>query len=94
MQARQGPGHHGLVGGDGGQLVVYDAVTRKRVPLKGVVGAGFKLVRWQSETAFFGVAVGEDGNPLAVMSCNVSSRSCTTVGKPDPDRSLVFESAA
>jgi hypothetical protein len=28
------------------------------------------------------------------MSCNLSKRSCTQVGEPDPDRSLVFESAA
>jgi hypothetical protein len=94
VEARRGPGRDGLVGGDGGHLVVFDAVTHRRVPLKGVVGSGFKLVRWQSGTAFFGVAVGDDGNPLAVVSCNLSSRSCATVGKPDPDLSLVFESAA
>jgi hypothetical protein len=94
VEVRRGPGHFGLVGGDGGQLVAYDAVTRERLSLKGVVGSGFKLVRWQDENRFFGVALGEDGNPLAVMSCNLSKRSCTQVGEPDPDRSLVFESAA
>jgi hypothetical protein len=94
VEVRRGPGHFGLVGGDGGQLVAYDAVTRERLSLKGVVGSGFKLVRWQDENRFFGVALGEDGNPLAVMSCNLSKRSCTRVGEPDPDRSLVFESAA
>ena len=93
VEARGGPGRYGLVGGDGGQLVVYDTATRKRVPLKGVVGSGFKLVRWQGGNMFFGVALVENGNPLAVMSCNLSRRSCTKVGEPDPDRSLVFESA-
>ena len=71
VEARRGPGDYGLVGGDGGQLVAYDAATRRRIPLKGVVGSGFKLVRWQDGTTFFGVALGEDGNPLAVMSCNL-----------------------
>jgi hypothetical protein len=94
VEARRGPGDYGLVGGDGGQLVAYEAATRKRVSLKGVVGSGFKLVRWQDGNRFFGVALGEDGNPLAVMSCNLSKRSCTKLGEPDPDRSLVFESAA
>ena len=77
VEARRGPGHYGLVGGDGEQLVVYDATTRRRIPLRGVVGSGFKLVRWQDGTTFFGVALGEDGNPLAAMSCNLSKRSCT-----------------
>ena len=94
VEARRGPGQYGLVGGDGEQLVVYDATTRRRIPLRGVVGSGFKLVRWQDGTTFFGVALGEDGNPLAAMSCNLSKRSCTKVGEPDPDRPLVFQSAA
>ena len=94
VDARRGPGRFGIVGGDGGQLVVFDATTRMRVPLKGVVGAGFKLIRWQGRIAFFGLAVGEDGDPEAVMNCNLSSRSCTTLGKVVQGRSLVFESAA
>ena len=72
VDVRLGPGGYGVVGGDGGGLVVIDATTRKRIPLTGVVGTGFKLVRWQDGIAFFGVALGEDGKPLAVMSCNLS----------------------
>ena len=41
---------------------MYDAATRRSVPLKGMVGNGFKLVRWQGPTAFFGLAVDETGN--------------------------------
>ena len=94
VETRLGPGgHYGVVGGDGGGLVVIDALTKKRVPLKGVVGTGFKLVRWQNRVAFFGLAVGDDGKPLAMMSCNLSSGSCTRFGTIVPDRSLVFESA-
>ena len=58
-----------------------------------MVGTGFKLVRWQDGATFFGVALGEDGNPLAVMSCNLEQPQLRLVGEPDPDRSLVFESA-
>jgi len=94
VEARRGPGPFGLVGGDGGKLVVYDAATRRRIGLKGAVGSGFKLVRWQDGNKFFGVALGEDGNPQAVVSCDISKRRCTKLGEPDPDRSLVFESAA
>jgi hypothetical protein len=93
VEARQGPGNFGIVGGDGERLVVFDARTSKRVPMTGVLGNGFQLVRWQGGVAFFGVAL-EDGNPLAVVSCNLSSRSCTSSGKPEPGISLVFESAA
>ena len=93
VDVRLGPGGYGVVGGDGGGLVVVDATTRKRVPLKGVVGTGFKLVRWQNRSAFFGLAMGDEGKPLAVMNCNLTSRSCTTWGEVVPDRSLVFESA-
>ena len=94
VDARLGPGGYGIVGGDGGQLVVFDATTHKQVPLKGVVAAGFKLVRWQGRTAFFGLALGDDGNPVAVMSCYLTTRSCTTFGKVVQGHSLVFESAA
>jgi hypothetical protein len=97
VDVRLGPGSgggYGVVGGDGGGLVVIDATTRRRVPLEDVTGTGFKLVRWQNRIAFFGIAMGEGGKPLAVMSCNLSSRSCTTSGEIDPDRSLVFESAS
>ena len=94
VEVRRGPGRYSVVGGDGGPLVVYDAVTRGRLPLEGVVGTGFRLVRWQGGTAFFGVALGNDGNPLAVVSCNLTKRRCARVGEPDPDSSLVFESAA
>jgi len=93
VEARRGPGNFGVVGGDGERLAVFDARTRKRVPLTGVLGNGFQLVRWQGGVAFFGVAL-EDGNPLAIVSCNLSSRSCTTFGKPVEGISLVFESAA
>jgi hypothetical protein len=93
VDARRGSGRFGIVGGDGERLVVFDATTRRRVPLKGVVGNGFQLVRWQGGVAFFGLAL-NDGNPLAVVSCNLSSRSCTTFGKPVEGISLVFESAA
>jgi len=93
VEARRGPGNFGIVGGDGERLAVFDARTSKRVPLTGVLGNGFQLVRWQGGVAFFGVAL-EDGNPLAIVSCNLSSRSCTNFGKPEPGISLVFESAA
>jgi hypothetical protein len=94
VEIRLGPGGgYGVVGGDGGGLVVIDATTHKRVPLTGVVGTGFKLVRWQNQIAFFGLAVGNEGKPVAMMNCNLSSRSCTTWGTVVPGRSLVFESA-
>ena len=93
VDARLGPGRFGVVGGDDERLVVFDATTRKRVPLKGVMGNGFQLVRWQGRSAFFGVAL-DNGKPLAVLNCNLSNRSCTTLGKPVEGRSLVFESAA
>jgi hypothetical protein len=94
VQARRGPGGYGLVGGDGGQLVAYDAATRRRIPLEGVVGSGFKLVRWQGDSDFFGLALDQEGKPLAVQTCSLGKRRCTTVGKPDPDSSPVFENAA
>jgi len=94
VDLRLGPdGRYGVVGGDGGGLVVIDATTRKRVPLTGVVGTGFKLVRWHNAIAFFGLALGNEGEPLAMINCNMSRGSCTTWGKIVPDRSLVFESA-
>jgi hypothetical protein len=94
VDLRLGPdGRYGVVGGDGGGLVVIDATTRKRVTLTDVVGTGFKLVRWQNAIAFFGLALGNEGKPVAVMNCNLSRGSCATWGKIVPDRSLVFESA-
>jgi hypothetical protein len=93
VDIRLGGGRYAVVGGDGGGLVVIDATTRMRVPLKGVVGTGFKLVRWQNPSAFFGLAMGQEGKPLAMMNCNLTSRSCRTWGEVEPDHSLVFESA-
>lgn len=96
VEARMGPGRFGfgLVGGDGEPLVAFSAVTRRRLTLSGVQGTGFKLVRWQDRVAFFGLAVDDDDKPLSVVSCSMSSRRCTTVGKVDRDRSLAFEGAA
>ena len=96
VKALIGPGSSGfgIVGGDGEPLVVFDTVTRERVPLTGVAGSGFKLVRWQGESDFFGLALDGDGNPLAVQTCSLDKRRCTTLGQPDPGSSPVFESAA
>jgi hypothetical protein len=96
VKALIGPGSFGfgIVGGNGEPLVVFDTVTRERIPLAGVAGSGFKLVRWQGASDFFGLAVGEDEKPLAVQRCSLDSRRCTTVGKPDPGSTPVFESAA
>ena len=94
VEIRMSPdGRYGVVGGDGGGLVVIDATTQKRLVLKGVVGTGFKLVRWQNRIAFFGVALGSEGKPLAMMNCNLTRLSCTKFGDIVPGRSLVFESA-
>ena len=96
VKALIGPGSSGfgIVGGNGEPLVVFDTVTRERIPLAGVAGSGFKLVRWQGKSDFFGLALGENQEPLAVQKCSLDSRRCTTVGKPDPGSSPVFESAA
>ncbi len=63
VDIRLGPGdQYAVVGGDGGGLVVIDATTHKRLPLTGVVGTGFKLVRWQNGSAFFGLALATMGS--------------------------------
>jgi len=91
VPARLGPGSYGVVGGDGEPLVVFDSSTRQRIPLSGVVGNGFELVRWTTGFSFFGLAL-DNRKPMAAVGCNLSSRSCTTFGKVVQGRSLVFES--
>ena len=62
-----GAGRFGVLGGDGQRLVAFDAGTRVRVPLSGVVGDGFELVRWTSGTTFHGLArsgTAPGGDPL------------------------------
>ena len=88
---RRGPGRYGVLGGDGEPLVAFVAATKVRVPLVGVPGDGFALVRWTSGAGFFGLArVG--GKPLAVIRCDLRVRRCPTLGKVAAGDPLVFES--
>jgi hypothetical protein len=91
--ARLGPGPYGVLGGDGEPLVAFDAATRERIPLKGVVGNGFELVRWTTGYTFYGLAR-DNGKPLAALGCNLRTGACTTWGKVVAGRSLVFESGS
>jgi hypothetical protein len=88
---RRGPGRYGVLGGDGEPLVGFVSATRVRVPLTGVVGDGFELVRWTSGSTVVGLARA-GAKPLAVIRCDLAARSCTTLGKVVSGDSLVFES--
>jgi len=91
VQARLGPGHFGIVGGDGEPLIAFVSATKVRVPLAGVVGDGFELVRWTSGSTLFGLARA-GAKPLATISCDLRARRCTTLGRVVAGRLLVFES--
>ena len=50
------------------------------------VSRGFELAGWAGATTFYGVT-SRSGRPVAVVSCNVGTRSCTRLGTvtgPDP----------
>ena len=88
---RNGPGAFGLLGADGEPLRAVRAATRQRVPLAGVVGDGFELVRWTSGTTFYGLAL-DQGRPSAVLACDLAARTCATRGKVASGQPVVFES--
>ena len=88
--ARLGPGPYGVLDDLEGPLVAFVSATGTRVPLKGVVGDGFDLVRWTSGATFYGVAE-KGGRPLAVISCDLDDRRCKALGDVEPDLPLVFE---
>lgn len=90
---RRGPGHYGLLGGDGEPLVAFVAGSSVRVALTGVPGDGFELVRWTSGASFFGLARA-GGKPLAVIRCDLAARRCPTLAKVVAGDPVVFESGA
>ena len=87
-----GPGGQGVVDDDTRPLVAFDSASRRPVPLRGVVGNGFEMVRWTSATRFYGLAL-EARRPESVLGCDLRSRACTTFGRVDPHRPVVFESS-
>jgi hypothetical protein len=91
LSARRGPGPFGVVGGDGEPLLAFDATTRQRVPLTGVAGDGFELVRWTSGTDFYGLAL-DRGDPAATLACDLTTRACRSFGTLERGRAVVFES--
>ena len=88
---RQGPGRFGLLGGDGEPLVAFLSTTKARVPLTGVPGDGFELLRWTSGSTFFGLAR-LDSEPRAVLRCDLAAQRCATLGRLAAGDSPVFES--
>lgn len=89
--ARRGPGSYGLVGGDGGPLVAFDARTRQPVRVAQPLGTGFELVRWTGGSTFYGLALAQ-GKPLGIIGCDLDARTCTTYGRVRTGLPLVFES--
>ena len=89
--ARRGPGLYGILGVAGEPLVAFHAPSASQVPLRGVPGDGFELVRWTSGTTFYGLAL-EKGRPSAVVGCDLTAGTCTTRGRVVPGQPLVFES--
>ncbi len=88
---RVGPGGFGIVGGAGEPLVAFDSGTRQRIPLTGVRGNGFELVRWTTGNSFYGLAR-QDGRATEVLSCRLRVRACTSLGTLSPGAAPVFES--
>jgi hypothetical protein len=93
VPARLGPGIYGLVDQANGPLVGFVERTSQRVPLRGVVGDGFELVRWTSPARFYGLAL-EGDQPRAVIGCDLDAGSCTTYGSVDDGGSLLFASGS
>lgn len=91
--ARLGPGEYGVLDEAEGELVAFASATGARIPLKGVVGTGFELVRWTSGSTFYGVAE-KAGRPVAVISCDLDDRRCRSLGDVVPDLPLVFETGS
>jgi hypothetical protein len=93
VPVRRGTGRFGLVDVEQGPLVAVDTTDDVRVPMDGVVGGEFELVRWTGDTTFYGLAR-DAGRPRAVLACDLRARGCRTVGTVDPDESLLFASGA
>lgn len=93
LAARVGPGDYGLIDVDAGPLMAFEAASRHRVPLAGVTGTGFELVRWTGPTTFYGVAL-SNGSPTGVLGCDLTTRQCRTWGSTGSDGGLIFESGS
>lgn len=93
VPARLGPGIYGLVDQPNGPLVGFLRRTSQRVPLTGVVGDGFELVRWTSPARFYGLALRGD-QPRAVVGCDLDLGRCTTYGSVVDGGSLLFASGS
>ncbi len=57
ITSRRGPGSFSLLGSDGDPLRVHRVGAQHPLRLAGVVGDGFRLVRWTSGTRFYGLAL-------------------------------------
>lgn len=93
VPARLGPGMYGVLDQEGDPLVGFRTRSRQRVPLTGVVGDGFELVRWTGPTRFYGLALA-GGRPQAVVGCDLGAGSCTTSGPVADGSSLLFASGS
>ncbi len=93
VPVRLGPGLYGLVDRANGPLVGFLQRTSQRVPLTGVVGDGFELVRWTSPARFYGLALKGD-QPRAVIGCDLDAGRCTTYGSVVHGGSLLFASGS
>jgi hypothetical protein len=91
VAGRRGPGSFGLLGTDGDPLRVHRTGSQRPVRLRGVVGDGFRLVRWPSGTTFYGLAL-DKGRPSVVLGCDLATRTCTASGRVAQDHPVVFES--
>ena len=88
--ARLGPGRYGVLAEPGARLVAFASATRGRIPLEGVLGNGFELIRWTSDVGFYGVAH-KAGRPVAIIKCDVERRRCSSLGDVVPNQMVVFE---
>jgi len=72
-------------------LTPVTAEERLRGPDRSGVGVpkGFVLAGWAGPTTFYGTA-GDGGRPSAVVSCDVATRACTTLGGIEGDEPVVF----
>ena len=91
ITSRRGPGSFSLLGSDGDPLRVHRVGAQHPLRLAGVVGDGFRLVRWTSGTRFYGLALA-GGRPSVVLGCDLAAHTCVSSGRVAPDHPVVFDS--
>lgn len=80
LSGRTGSGRFGVALTRVGTPVAFDTGTGQRVRLRGTVPRNLELAGWTTPVSFYGLA-GRRGATMSVVSCNVRTRICVSLGR-------------